>query len=120
MSNDAAVITRRGPDTVRWPDIAFFSYKRVPKDQSPKGCPHVPPELILEVRSSLGSWATILTKVGEYLIAEVLVVCVVDLVTESIWVQPEQSGPRQLTANDDLTLPEVFPDFCVPVRQFFE
>ena len=119
MSNDAGVITRRGPDSVRGPDVAYFSYSQVPKDQPPKGYPLVPPELVVEVRSPSDRWSAITTKAGEYLSAGVLVVCVVDPDTESIWVHTEQGGPRQLTADVELTLPEVFPDFRVHVRQFF-
>ena len=52
--------------------------------------------------------------------AGVLVVCVLDPETESVGVYTENEFPRRLTIDEDLTLPEVFPDFRVPVRQFFE
>ena len=35
VSNDAGVITERGPDTVRGADVAFYSYNRVPKGPLP-------------------------------------------------------------------------------------
>src|SRR5207249_10863292 len=31
LCNDAGVITERGPDTVRGPDVAFYSFDRLPK-----------------------------------------------------------------------------------------
>ncbi len=35
FSNDSGVITERGPDSVRGPDLAFCSYERLPKTGSP-------------------------------------------------------------------------------------
>lgn len=117
-SNDAGVPTRRGPDTVRGPDIAFYSYARIPADQSPEGYPTVAPELIVEVRSPSNTWRAINTKVGEYFLAGVKAVCVIDAETASVGVYVPDDLPRRLTADEELTLPEVFPDFRVPVREF--
>jgi hypothetical protein len=50
----------------------------------------------------------------------VLVVCVLDPDTESVGVYPQNELPRRLTIDEELTLPEVFPDFRAPVRRFFE
>lgn len=120
INNDAGVITERGPDTVRGPDVAYFSFAKVPKDQSLEGYPSVPPELVFEVRSPSDRWAAITAKVGEYLTAGVLVVCVLDPETESMMVYPANAIARRLTADDELTLQEALPDFRVPVRQFFD
>ena len=119
VTNDSGVKTEQGPDTVRGPDVAFYSYTRVPRGLLPDG--YWPtPELVFEVRSPSDRWPAVNTKAGEYLSAGVLVVCVVDPERESVTVYTGQDSPRRLTANDELTLPEVFPDFRVPVRQFFE
>lgn len=119
VSNDSGVKTERGPDTVRGPDVAFYSFARVPKGPLPEG--YWPaPELVFEVRSPSDRWAAITAKVGEYLAAGVLAVCVLDPETESLGVYSEHELPRRLTADDDLTLPEVFPDFRLPVKQLFE
>src|SRR6266542_3658010 len=37
LSNDSGVVTERGPDTVRGPDVAFYSYARVPRGPLPQG-----------------------------------------------------------------------------------
>jgi hypothetical protein len=50
-SNDAGIITRHDPDTVRGADVAFYSYSRLPKDQNPEGYPSVAPEIVFEVLS---------------------------------------------------------------------
>ncbi len=118
--NDSGVITGRSPDTVRGPDVAFFSYNRIPKESPPQGYPDVAPELVFEVRSPSDRWIAINAKASEYLAAGVLVVCVLDPETLTAVVYTENDSPSKKTMDDELTLPEVFPDFKVPVRQFFE
>ena len=50
VSNNCGVKTEQGPDTVRGPDVAFYSYTRVPRGLLPDG--YWPtPELVFEVRS---------------------------------------------------------------------
>ncbi len=49
IGNDAGVITERDPDTVRGADVAFYSYRRVPKDAEPEGYPDAIPEFVFEV-----------------------------------------------------------------------
>lgn len=119
-SNDSGVITRRDPDSVRGPDAAYFSYQRIPKDSPPDGYPTVSPELVFEVRSPSDRWQAITAKAGEYLTAGVLVVCVLDPETRTVAIYTADGSPARKTAEEELTLPEVFPDFTVPVRQFFE
>jgi Uma2 family endonuclease len=117
VSNDSGVQTERGPDTVRGSDVAFYSYGRIPRGPLPKG--YWPaPELVFEVRSPSNSWPAITAKVAEYLAAGVKAVCVLDPDTASVGVYTADELPRRLTADEELTLPEVFPDFRVPVREF--
>src|SRR5215831_14672334 len=35
LNNDSGVITEQGPDTVRGPDVAFYSYSRIPRGPLP-------------------------------------------------------------------------------------
>lgn len=119
VSNDSGVVTERGPDTVRGPDVAFYSYERVPKGPLPKG--YWPaPELVFEVRSPSDRMSDLYAKVSEYIKAGVKVVCLVDPDKATVMVYPGEEFPRLLGANDELTLPEVLPDFRIPVRQLFE
>ncbi len=117
-SNDSGVPTRRGPDTVRGPDVAYYSFSRIPADQPPEGYPEVAPELVVGVRSPSNTWRAINTKVWEYTAAGVKVVCVLDPEAACLWVYTPDQPPRRLTADEELTLPEVFPDFRAPVREF--
>ena len=121
MSNDSGVITHRGPDTVRGADVCYYSYTRLPKGPLPEGYLPVTPELVFEVRSPTDRWSQVLTKVGEYLNAAVLIVCVLDPQTETLTVYHADEIQRVLTADDELSLPDLLgPDFRVPVRRFFE
>ena len=61
-----------------------------------------------------------MAKAGEYLTAGVLVVCVLDPETRTVGIYTADAFPLRKTADEELTLPDVFPDFHVPVRQFFE
>lgn len=117
VSNDSGVQTEHDPDTVRGPDVAYYSYDRVPRGPLPKGYWPVP-ELVFEVRSPSNTWRAINGKWAEYLAAGVKVVCVLDPDTSNLWVYTPDQPPRQLKFDEELTLPEVFPDFRVPVREF--
>jgi Uma2 family endonuclease len=119
LNNDAGVVTQRDPDTVRGPDVAYFSFSRLPKDSIPDKYPAVSPELVVEVKSPSDRVSHLSAKAGEYLDAGAVVVLVVDPDTESVAVFTQNELPRRLSNGDELALPELFPDFRVPVRQFF-
>jgi len=120
LSNDSGVVTERNPDTVRGADVAFYSYEQVPRGPLPRRYLPVPPRLVFEVRSPGDRWSEIYAKVGEYLAAGVVVVCVVDDPAERVLVVREDSAPEVLRGGDELVLPDVLPGFRVAVRRFFE
>jgi Uma2 family endonuclease len=119
LTNDSGVITERSPDSVRGPDVAYYSYGRIPKGQLPSGYPKVPPELVFEVRSPSDRWKNILSKVAEYLQAGVLTVCVVDPEDEIVIVYHPDRTEERLDLEKSLTFPEILPGFSVPVRELF-
>jgi Uma2 family endonuclease len=120
LNNDAGVVTARNPDTVRDPDVAYFSFSRVPKGAAPEGYPSVGPELVFEVISPSNRKAEMHEKVTEYFKAGVQVVCVLDPDDGLLAVYPRGEFPRRYTADEEFTLPEVFPDFRVTVRRFLD
>lgn len=120
MSNDSGVVTERGPDTVRGADVSYYSYERLPRGDLPEGYLPVSPELVFEIRSPGDRWARILVKVGEYLGAGVVVVCVHDIQTRTLTVYRSDEPQQILREEDELTLPDILPGFRVPVRRFFE
>lgn len=120
VSNDTGVLTERNPDTVRGADIAYYSYDRLPKEKRPKGYPDIAPELVVEVFSPTDRWPEVHRKIGEYLDAGVIVVCVLDPESRILHVYEAHHSGLELKADDQFTLPTVLPDFRVSVSRFFE
>jgi Uma2 family endonuclease len=120
MCNDAGVVTEHDPDSVRGPDVSFYSYTRLPKGPLPAGYLDVAPEAAFEVRSPTDRWKETNAKVAELLTAGVLVVCVLDPRTESLTVWDHEGPPRPLHKSDMLKLPTVLPGFELPIARLFE
>lgn len=120
VSNDAGVVTQRDPDTVRGPDVAFYSYQRVPRGPLPKGYWPVTPELAIEVRSPDDRWKDVLHKVAEYLDANVLTVAVIDPVPQRVHLFSADRESTVLNADDLLTFPDILPGFEATVSRLFE
>ena len=120
MCNDSGVITERDPDTVRGPDISFYSHGRLPKGPIPQGYLKVAPNLVFEVLSPSDRWARVLEKVGEYLTAGVEVVCVLDPERETMHVYRDETPSEVLAADDELTIPEVLGEFRIAIRALLE
>jgi Uma2 family endonuclease len=120
VTNDSGVVTERDPDTVRGPDVSYYSYKRVPKGALPEGYLDIAPDAAFEVLSPTDSWSATMAKVGELLNAGVLVVCVLDPQTESVTVWDNDGPPSVLKKGDTLTLPSILPGFELPIARLFE
>jgi Uma2 family endonuclease len=120
VSNDGGILTERDPDTVRGGDVAYYSYVRVPQGPLPAGYLDVVPELVFEVRSPTDRWPRLITKAGEYLEAGVLVVCLLDQVSETLQVYRADELPQTLHVDDELHLPDILGELRVPVGRFFE
>lgn len=119
LNNDSGVITERGPDTVRGPDVSFYSFARIPKGTEPVGYPSAPPELVFEVRSPGDRWPDLVAKAGEYLKARVEMVCVVDPENKTIVVYDAHQPGRTFTASDELEFPAWLGGFRLHVEQLF-
>lgn len=120
LCNDAGVVTERGPDTVRGPDVSFYSYARIPKGADPTGYPDVVPEVAIEVRSPTDRWAKVLTKVSEYLNAGVDLVYVVDAHSQSVFAYTADQPSATLSGDDELTFPPPLDGLRIRVRRLFE
>ena len=117
---ETGVRTERNPDSVRGPDVSFWSYKRVPKSQKIDGYPEVAADLCVEIRSPSNTLRTLQKKATEYLEAGVRMVWIVDPKDESITVYrlPGQGVKR---SRDELVDGEdVLPGFSCPASRFFE
>jgi Uma2 family endonuclease len=118
MSNDSWV--RTGPDTVRGGDLLFFSYERLPRGGPvPQGIHTLAPDLVVEVKSPTDRWGDLFAKVAEYLQAGVRVVVVLDPKSTSASVYRSDELQQIFHNGDELTLPDVLPDFSIAVTRLF-
>ena len=121
MTNDNfRMVVERGPDTVFGMDVGFFSYSRLPKGKVPDGLIDAIPELVCEVRSPSDRWTKVVSKAMDYLAAGVTTVIALDPKTESATVFRSDDRQVVFETNDTLVVPDVLPDFSVPVRSLFD
>ena len=118
--SESGVITRRDPDSVRGPDISFYSAAKLPPPDQWGVYLDVPPDLVVEVRSPHDRWAEMVRKAAEYLAAGVLVVLVLDPDPRSATVFGRDQAPQTLGPGDTLTLPDILGDFALRVGDIFE
>lgn len=117
--NDTLFQLRRGPDTLRGPDVLFVSYAKQPADDVPDGPLKVIPELVFEVRSPSDPWTEVLEKVLDYLKAGVAVVVVLDPKTSTASVFRPNDLQDIFAVDQTLTIPDVLPGFAVAVGTLF-
>jgi len=118
VSNHSAVIL--GPDTVRGPDVAYYSQARWPRSRIDQHPVPVPPDLIVEVDSPGGRPAKTPERVAEYLAAGTLMVWVLHLGRRDLTVyRPDDPTPTVLDETAVIEdLPEL-PGFRCRVAEFF-
>ncbi|MDG3005209.1 Uma2 family endonuclease [Paludisphaera mucosa] len=120
VNNDAGVVTERGPDTVRGPDVSYYSYARLPKGDPPTGYNPSPPELVFEVLSPSDRWGDVLRKVGEYINAGVLVVVVLDPEERNARLFDAAKSSKSFGSDEVLRFESILPGFDVTVGRLFE
>lgn len=124
VSNDSGVITHRTPDSVRGPDVAIYSYQRIPRENPPDGYWPAAPELVFEVRSPSDRWVDVVAKVAEFLNAGVLVAAVLDPQERKLHVYSADRPTQILSESDHFTvgqfLPAALPNCALAVRDFLK
>lgn len=118
--NRSGVITERSPDTVRVPDVSFYSYSRIPKGTSPAGYAPVAPEIALEVHTPTDRWPNVPRRIAEYLNAGVDLVCVAAAKSRSVFAYTADRPPMPLGLDAEITFPPPLDGLRIPVRQVFE
>ncbi len=118
--NESGMITRRGPDSVRGPDVTFYSAAKLPPVEQWGKYLDPAPDLVAEVRSPSNRWSEMVQKAAEYLAAGVRIVVVLDPDTKSAHVFHADQPTRVLGPDETLTFPDLLPDFTVRVGSIFE
>jgi Uma2 family endonuclease len=115
--NDSGVILAREPDTVRGPDLAFWSRQRMPEPPR-AGYPEIPPDLVVEVLSPSDVFPQILRKVQQYLRAGTREVWVVVPEDRSVTVcRPGQD--QVILSNSESLSSDILPGFSCLVGELF-
>ena len=119
VASDSGVWLERDPDTVREPDIAFFSAEKIPLDADIPGYAEEVPELVVEVVSPSDRRAAINDKALMWLRYGARLVWVVRPDVRAVDVHREGSPVVALGENDALDGMDVLPGFSCPVRDIF-
>ena len=115
---DVGVILARDPDTVRGPDLAFYSHDRIP--ESGYGVTFWgPPDLAVEVTSPSNRVSEVQEKVTEDLTAGVRLVWVIDPPTKTVTSYTEEGAARILRSDEALEGGEVLPGFRLRLQDLF-
>ena len=119
-ASDTGVILERNPDTVREPDIAFFSTNRIPRDVRVRGYAEVVPDLVAEVASPNDSRREVNAKVQMWLTYGVRLVWAVYPITRTVESHPQHGAATLLTDIDTLGGGDVLPGFTCKVSAIFD
>jgi Uma2 family endonuclease len=117
FANDTGFITERDPDTVRGPDVSFWSGEKLP--DVPVGYIEVAPDLVVEVVSPGDHYARIQKKVKHYLEKGVRLIWVADPEDCSVTIYRNGEMMKILSENDTLTGEDVLPGFTCRVGDLF-
>jgi Uma2 family endonuclease len=118
FSGDVGIYIRRGPDTVRAPDLMFISHERY--DQRKKSAYlTVAPELVVEVLSPEDRPGAVREKLADYFSAGVDRVWVVDLKERRISAYRSLTDVQELGIGDTLTDEELLPGFRLSLAELF-
>lgn len=119
VTAESGLITETGPDTVRGPDVAFWSYERVPADQVPVVYANVAADLVAEIVSPSNTRRAVATKIREYFASGVRMVWVVDPDERTVTVYTRPGDGAVLWDDATLTGGPVLPEFACPVIDLF-
>lgn len=117
---ESGLQTEFDPDTVRGPDVAFWSAERLPLDQTPEVYPDVAADLVVEIQSPSSRRQTTQDKIREYLNRGVRMIWVVDPEARTATVYRQPGEGRLLWHDAALTGEDVLPGFQCRVAEFFE
>jgi Uma2 family endonuclease len=105
---------------IRMPDVAFFSWARLPDGEIPDDpAPEIAPDLAVEVLSRSNSAGEMSRKLREYFEAGVRLVWYVDPLAKSVTVYTSLARSKVVPLTGTLDGGKVLPGFELPVRDLF-
>ena len=118
--SDSGVWLERDPDTVREPDIAYFSAAKIPLDALDTGYAEVPPDLVVEIASPSDTRREVHDKALMWLSYGVDLVWVVQPDTRTVDVYRPDRAVVTLTEQNTLDGHDVLPGFTCTVSEVFD
>lgn len=119
VSNDAGLVVKRKPDTVRGPDLMVFLDGTQYDELEVKYTERVP-TLVVEVRSPTDRQGQLLRRVEQYHKRGVPLVWVVDPEEQIVTAYRPNEFPKVMDETDELTGNGVLPDFSCRVADLFK
>jgi Uma2 family endonuclease len=110
---------RLRPGLVRYPDVAFISWERLPKGKRRQPIPRVAPDLVVEILSRSNTPEEITRKLREYFHAKVRLVWVVDPRKRIVRAYTGPETSTLLRESDTIDGGEVLPGFRLAIREWF-
>ena len=108
-------------DQVRFPDVAFIAYDRIPEGADPATpVPDWIPSLAVEVLSTGNTKAEMARKLRDYFEAGVELVWYVDPSDRTVRVYHSPEAVTTLTEADDLDGEQLLPGFRLSIRDWFD
>ncbi|CAN0503919.1 unnamed protein product, partial [Phaeothamnion confervicola] len=116
---ESSIVTERKPDTVRGPDVSYYSKERLPLDKRVVGYHDEVPDLCVEVVSPSNTMKQLKAKAKEYLFAGVRLVWIIDPEDRTATVIADPLESRTLEADATLDGGAVLPGFSCKVSDLF-
>jgi len=116
---ESGVRTEEDPDTVRGPDVSYWSAERLPLNQRVQGYPEIAPDLCVEVVTKHTSRKKLRAKADEYLFAGVRMIWIVDPEERTVEIVRNPEESRTLSEKATLTGEDVLPGFECKVAELF-
>lgn len=117
---DTGVLLERDPDTVREPDVAFFSAEKIPLDVTVRGFYEVVPDLVVEIVSPGDSPSYVAERVAMWLGHGVRLVWAVYPVARTVAAHPLEGPTLIYTEDDEIDGGAVLPEFRCAVRDILD
>lgn len=111
------VVLRRGPDTVRAPDVSFIRRERMV--DTGRGYFSGAPDVAVEVLSPSDRYTAVARKVSQYLAAGVRLVWVIDPYARTAAIYRPGQEVEELSEDGVLDGEDVIPGFCLPLSEIW-
>ena len=120
IGSDTGILLRRAPDTIREPDIAFFSAERMSLGIDMPGYSEIIPDLVVEIMAHNDAIGAVYDKARMWLSNGVPLVWVAHPDWREVEVHPLGGAVFTLTDTDTLDGGDILPGFTCKVSDIFD